>query len=101
MYVRYEMKASNHFVFPDLDELPTGYELQKFGKKEFEAKPFSHGNNYKSAEDFITNGTGAVIWHEGEIVSSASSFISFENEVELDFSTLEDYRRKGLANHCI
>ena len=100
-YLRYEMKASNHFIFPDLDELPTGYELQKFGEKEFDAKPFSHGNNYKSAEDFITNGAGAVIWHEGKIVSSASSFISFENEVELDFSTLEDYRRKGLANQCI
>lgn len=100
-YVRYQMKSVNHFVFPNLDKLASEFELRKFGEKEFEAKPFSHGKDYKSAEDFAANGAGAVIWHKGKIVSSASSFISFENEIELDFSTLEDYRRKGLANHCI
>ncbi|MBQ4497634.1 MAG: GNAT family N-acetyltransferase [Spirochaetaceae bacterium] len=100
-YVRYQMKSVNHFVFPNLGGLAPEFELRKFGEKEFEAKPFSHGKNYKSAEDFDANGAGAVIWHKGKIVSSASSFISFENEIELDFSTLEDYRRKGLANHCI
>ena len=100
-YVRYEMKPANHFIFPHLGELPSEFEIRKFSEKEFEEKPFAHGQNYKSAEDFAANGAGAVIWHNGKIVSSASSFISFENEVELDFSTLEDYRRKGLANHCI
>ena len=100
-YVRYEMKPLNHFVLPNLCALPAEFELRKFGEKEFEAKPFSHGENYKSAEDFAENGAGTVIYHDGKIVSSASSFISFENEVELDFSTLEAYRRKGLANHCI
>ncbi len=100
-YVRYEMKPANHFVFPHLGEPPAGFEIRKFGQKEFEEKPFAHGQNYKSAEDFAANGAGVVIYHDGKIVSSASSFISFENEVELDFSTLEDYRRKGLANHCI
>ena len=100
-YVRYEMKPANHFIFPHLGELPSGFVAQKFSEKEFYAKPFSHGQNYKNAEDFATNGAGAVIWHNGKIVSSATSFISFENEVEHDFSTLEDYRRKGLANHCI
>ena len=100
-YVRYEMKPRKHFVFPDLAALPAEFEVRKFGEKEFEAKPFSHGENYKSAEDFASNGAGAVVWHKGKIVSSASSFISFENEVELDFSTLEYYRRKGLSNHCL
>lgn len=100
-YVRYQMKSVNHFVFPNLDKLASEFELRKFGEKEFEAKPFSHGKNYKSAEDFAANGAGAVIWHKGKIVSSASSFISFENEIELDFSTMQDYRRKRLANHCI
>ena len=95
------MKSVNHFVFPNLDKLASEFELRKFGEKEFEAKPFSHGKEYKSAEDFAANGAGAVIWHKGKIVSSASSFISFENEIELDFSTMQDYRRKGLANHCI
>ena len=100
-YIRYQMKSADHFVFPDIDGLPSEFEVRKFGEKEFEVKPFSHGMNYKSAEDFASNGVGAVIRHDGKIVSSASSFISFENEIELDFSTLEDYRRKGLANHCI
>ena len=100
-YVRYQMKSADHFVFPDLDGLSSEFEVRKFGEKEFEVKPFSHGINYKSPEDFAANGAGAVVWHAGKIVSSASSFISFENEIELDFSTLEDYRRKGLANHCI
>lgn len=100
-YVRYQMKSADHFIFPDLRKLSSEFEIQKFGKKEFEAKPFSHGTNYKNAEDFAENGAGAVIWHDGKIVSSASSFITFNNEIELDFSTLEGYRRKGLVTHCI
>lgn len=65
------------------------------------SKPFSHSDKYKDFNDFKNNGAGAVIWKDNTIVSSASSFISLGNEIELDFSTADDFRRKGLAKHCV
>ena len=37
---------------------------------------------------------------DGEIVASASSFLSLDGEVELDVSTAEEYRGMGLATAC-
>ena len=72
-----------------------------YDEKAFALHPFSHGNNYASFEAFLKQGSGAVVRREGKIVSSASSFISLGNEVELDVSTAEDYRGKGLASACV
>ena len=36
-----------------------------------------------------------------EIVAAASSFLSLEGEIELDVSTKEAHREKGLAKACI
>ena len=70
--------------------------LASFGEKEYEQKPFNQGTMYKNYEDFKRHGAGAVIWYKDEIVSSASSFISYNNDVELDISTSEKHRRKRL-----
>ena len=41
------------------------------------------------------------MWHGDRIVASASSHLTFENEVELDVTTDAEHRRKGLADHCV
>ena len=37
----------------------------------------------------------------GRIVASASSHLTFGNEVELDVTTDAGHRGKGLADHCV
>ena len=36
-----------------------------------------------------------------EIASSASTFLRFEKDIELDVSTDPGHRRQGLADHCV
>ena len=84
-----------------LKPLPDGYKLRMFDLKAFTKHPFEHGRNYKDFDAFVKNGSGAVVWYQNEIVASASRFFTFEKEVELDVSTDERHRRKGLADHCI
>lgn len=71
--------------------------LSSFDRDAFLQKPFSHSANYASFEEFQRFGSGAVVRDGDLIVSAASSYLSFENEVELDISTLPAYRRKGLG----
>lgn len=42
-------------------------------------------------------GLGAVILKDGEIVSGASSYSSYNGGIEVEIDTRKDYRRKGLA----
>ena len=80
--------------------LPEGYVLRNFDADAFDRHPFSHGENYASFADFQKRGIGSVIWHENEIVCSASSYLSYKNAVETDISTLPEHQRKGLARCC-
>ena len=84
-----------------LRPLPPEYTLEMFNLRAFERHPFEHGAHYKNFEAFAKDGSGAVVWYRNEVVASASSFLSFGQEVELDVSTDERHRRKGLADHCV
>lgn len=80
--------------------VPEGYELRPFDAEAFARRPFGHGHWYRDAAHFAAEGTGAVVWKDGEIVASASSYLTFEGHVELDVSTLDTHRRLGLAWAC-
>ena len=84
-----------------LRPLPEGYRLSPFDKAAFAQRPFGHGGNYADYAEFARYGSGAVVWYRDGIVASASSFITLGSEVELDVSTDERHRRKGLADHCV
>ena len=99
-YTRWHMQPQKTYHTDDLKPLPEGYAVKAFDDEVFEKKPFSHGTFYRDAQDFAQRGVGAVVMHEGEIVSSASSVISYKDEVEMDISTAEAHRRRGLALHC-
>jgi len=80
--------------------LPEGYELRMFDEAAYDLHPFHHGTQYPTYEAFREYGSGAVVWHEGEIVASASSHITYRGEVELDFSTKKEHWGKGLGCAC-
>lgn len=100
-YTRWHMKPRYVFDFSKVRPMPEDYKLKAFGAAEFEKHPFEHGMGYPDAAEFEDRGVGAVVYHGDEIVSSASSFITFKNEVELDVSSSPEHRRKHLAENCV
>ena len=101
VYQRFMMKPRGAFRFPKLRMLPESCKLAMMDEAAFAVHPFSHGRNYASFSAFRAEGSGSVVYHEHEIVSSASSFISFDGEIELDVFTKEAYRGKGFAEACV
>ena len=100
-FQRYMMKPSCRFKFGGTICIPDGLRVAAFDEKAFALHPFSHGKNYPSYEAFRQHGVGAVVWEGDKIVASAASFISLNNEVEVDVSTEETYRGRGLATACV
>lgn len=100
VYVRTLMRPAQRFSLPEQGPLPEGCRLAAMDEAAFNAHPFGHGANYPSYEAFQADGSGAVVRRDGEIVASASSFLSLDGEVELDVSTAEEYRGMGLATAC-
>lgn len=99
-YTRWHMKPTTGYAPIALPPLPEGYAVRLFGEREFAQKPFGHGRCYRGWEEFAERGAGAVAVYQGDIVASASSFLSHDGEVELDISTDPAHRRRGLALHC-
>lgn len=81
--------------------LPDDYTVSPYDEDTFNSHPFEHGKNYADFTDFLKNGSGAKAQYKGETVASASSFITFGSDVELDVSTAPEHRRKGLADSCV
>ncbi len=100
IYRRWMMKPASLFRIPEDPPLPEGYRIAAMDEAAFRQHPFSHGKNYSSYETFRAEGAGAVAYAGGEIVASASSYLSLEGEAEMDIFTLEAHRGKGLASAC-
>ncbi len=99
--LRTMMNPACRFTLPETIQVPEGYRLDEMDQSAFERHPFSHGKNYPCWEAFQAEGSGAVIYHGREIAAAASSFLSLDGEIELDVSTEESHRGKGLATACI
>ena len=67
-----------------LRPLPEGYSLTPFTPAVFEAHPFGHGENYADFGTFSERGAGAAVLYDGQVVAAASSFLTYEDQIELD-----------------
>ncbi len=101
IYRRTMMKPARRFLIPEHTEVPDGYLPAGMDESAFEQHPFSHGKNYSGWAAFQEEGSGAVVYHGGEIVAAASSFLSMDKEVEMDVSVKEIHRGKNLATACV
>ena len=57
-------------------------------------------SQFGSAEQFVEEGLGYVALLDGEIVGGASSYIRYNNGIEIQVETHPDHRRKGVATAC-
>lgn len=83
-----------------LRPLAEGYRISPFTQEIFEAHPFDHGKNYIDFQDFSKRAVGAAVLYGGKIVAAASSFLTYNDHVELDISTEPEHQKRGLADHC-
>lgn len=101
IYRRTMMKPACRFILPEDIQIPEGYRLADMDQTAFEQHPFSQGEYFPCWEAFQAEGSGTVMYYGGEIVAAASSFLSLNEEIELDVSTEESHRGKGLATACV
>lgn len=57
-------------------------------------------SQFGSAEQFAKEGIGFVALMGGEIIGGASSYIRYNNGIEIQVETHPDYRRMGVATAC-
>jgi GNAT superfamily N-acetyltransferase len=88
-----------------ITRLPVQYELKPIDRalfREILALQWARDlcSNYKSFEEYRSIGMGVVVQKDGNIVSGASSYTSFNGGIEIEIDTRKDERRKGLASAC-
>ena len=91
-----------------VDMLPKQYEIHRIDRTLYEqclenAWSSDLVSGYHAYEDFERLGIGFVvtdITDNGKIVSGASSYSRYNEGIEIEIDTREDYRRKGLATIC-
>lgn len=57
-------------------------------------------SQFPTYEGYRDRGIGVVALHEGELVSGASSYTVYQEGIEIEIDTKEEYQRKGLALAC-
>lgn len=57
-------------------------------------------SQFASYEYYLKHGLGVVIVCHGEIVAGASSYIYYQDGIEIEIDTHKDYRHQGLATIC-
>jgi len=87
-----------------VSQIPNGYQLTRMDlnmtqKLTAEKSSFASGHllNFDSPEDFFSRGFGFCILERDEIASVATTFIISSGGIEIQVSTREKQRRKGLA----
>ncbi|MCI8826996.1 MAG: GNAT family N-acetyltransferase [Lachnospiraceae bacterium] len=85
--------------------LPPEYSLKKIDEELFYlcreqewSKDFV--SQYVNYERYRRLGIGIVALKDNEIVAGASSYSSYENGIEIEIDTKQEYRRRGLAYAC-
>lgn len=71
--------------------------FNKVSKEQWSKDLCSQFQSYKEYEEM---GLGFVITHNLDIVCGASSYTVYDNGIEIEIDTKEEYQRKGLALAC-
>lgn len=105
-----EIKQLRRFSFTyDFDKeigdqklLPSDYSLEKIDpeiiKNSFEFNEGYYQEYWGSIMNFMENGFGFCILHNGKVISECSSIFSSHQFAEIDIATHENYKGQGLAS---
>lgn len=85
-----------------VNNLPPQYKVKRINEELYyeckkEEWTLDFVSNFNSAKDFLERGIGYVILHDNTIVSGASSYTIYDDGIEIEIATRNNYRRMGLA----
>lgn len=85
--------------------LPAGYELRMIEEPEYHMCQRTGWaadlvSQYKDYNTYKELGLGVAVLKDGELVTGASSYSTYDKGIEIEIDTREDHRRKGLAYAC-
>lgn len=88
-----------------IESVSEDYDIKLIDKKIFDITKENEWSTdfcsqFENFEKYSEKGLGVVALHNGELVSGASSYTVYEDGIEIEIDTREDYRRKGLALAC-
>lgn len=88
-----------------INKLPKEYILSRIDEKLYHQVKLEEWSKdlcsqFPAYEDYKSRGLGFVILHEGKVVSGASSYTVFDQGIEIEIDTKEEYQRRGLALVC-
>lgn len=89
-----------------VEAVPQEYVFQMIDTKSLYERCKDHSwsmdfvSQYKDFEEYQRLGLGVVILTDGQIVSGASSYSSYQGGIEIEIDTKKGYRRRGLALAC-
>lgn len=97
----FDKEQLQHYIM----QLPADYTINPFDEALYQqamAKEWSmcFGLNFASAEDFLERGMGFGVVNKGNLVCGASSYSVYDGGIEVQITTKEEHRRKGLAIAC-
>ncbi|MGI6095340.1 MAG: GNAT family N-acetyltransferase [Lachnospiraceae bacterium] len=105
--IRYAFKKEPDIFDKDklekiVDQLHDDFEIKLIEESEFSLcreNDWSKDlvSQFADYEIYSKLGLGVVILHNGELVAGASSYGRYQEGIEIEIDTREDYRRKGLA----
>lgn len=87
------------------EKLPAGYELKPIDEELYEliiAQPWAKDlcSQFSDGGDYVQRGLGFAVIFRGCVVAGASSYTVYNEGIEIEIDTEEDFRRKGLALAC-
>lgn len=100
---------------PDAFDIPKLQNIVQDVKKPFKIKMIDKDNfnqvrsnswskdlcsQFRDYEDYKKRGIGTVVMKDDTVVSGASSYSIYNEGIEIEIDTRDDYRRKGLALAC-
>lgn len=88
-----------------ISNLGEAYELKMIDREIFESTKIERWSvdlcsQFENFEFFETMAFGAVILHNGELVSGASPYAVYKGGIEIEVDTKPEYRNRGLATIC-
>lgn len=88
-----------------VDNLSSDYRIVKIDEEIYNATQKEKWSSdlcaqFTTYDEYEKMGIGFVVKHNDEIVSGVSSYTVYNDGIEIEIDTREDYRRKGLAIAC-
>ena len=103
---RFSIRKDTRFDLPVLkkmtETIPEGYELRRIDAEIYDqclSDPLTCDfvSCFESKEQYLELGRGMVLLKNGRIVSGASSYTRYKEDIEIEVDTVSEERRKGFA----